>query len=347
MAKHKHKKREKTLSPQDEIRLIREKMGYVTFNRTKDSFEWLDLGHPDMNEALGDRERGIRWRSMIELHGWESHGKSLLSTILAVIAQRSDENVYVVKMDLENSDSEKFNIKMGLDLNRFYLFRPELIVDLADVKKKIGTRKRKINAQELLEKLRKEGKIEEYQQSAQQICDELEAFVKHKKRQNEKAKFIIIIDSVTGLLVEEEYVAGLTDQNMRTNVSLASFLTDLCRRWTGFIDNYDCIVFFINQLREKPGQLYGNPEYSPGGKALKFYCSVRVKVQRAKDGRMKKHGKIIGIRSYVRNIKNKCGGTETHKAGFKAYTRKGKFKFISAEATEKEARKDKGEKNAY
>lgn len=85
-------------------------------------------------------------------------------------------------------------------------------------------------------------------------------------------------------------------------------------------------------------QMFGNPEYTPGGEALKFYCHVRVQARRVKHGRMMHAGHQIGIKGYLRNVKNKCGGLEFSELGYKiqfrgspAYT-----SFMSMKAVKKE-----------
>src|SRR5712675_1283468 len=348
--KRKHKeKKEKKLTPAEEVSLIERKLGYSTFEREADSFDWIDLHDKDFNEALGDRENGIRCGSMIELFGWESHGKTLVATIIASIAQQDDpKHTYVAKEDLELSNNDKFNEKMGLNLDKFYLFKPKIAASLKAIKRldsikaQIEKASSKTRIKELTDKLTKTTlKAEKFVESAEMVCTKVEQWIKYKRSQDPKARIILIVDSVTGMLVSEESDAGLTDQNMRTNVSLASFLSDLCRRWVSFADNYNTTIIFINQLRVAPGVMFGNPEYTPGGKALKFYCSVRDKISRVKGGRITKHGKVIGIRIKLANVKNKVGGAEGHKCGLRVDIRKGKWKVMSTKDLESESRREK------
>lgn len=342
--KKKKAKRERSLTPEQEIALIENKMGYVTFERPKDQFNYLDLGNADANEALGDSELGIRWGSLIELFGEESHGKSLVSTVLAIMAQRADENVHVIKGDLELANNDRFNIKLGMDMSRFYNVKPKLAINLKDLGIK-GKRAQSITQKEIYELMKKDKKKfqKQFAESGEQVCEKIEALVKYKRQQNPDAKFVAIIDSVTGMLVSEEDEAGLVDANMRTKVSLASFLSRLCRRWARFAENHNMIIIFINQIRTAPGVMFGNPEYTTGGKALKFFCNVRAKIRRVKDGKIKKNGEVIGIRGLIQNKKNRVGGREFHVTGWKCYTRKGKFKWLSPKAAEQEAKKARGE----
>jgi recombination protein RecA len=75
------------------------------------------------------------------------------------------------------------------------------------------------------------------------------------------------------------------------------------RKLTGHINKYNCVVVFINQLREKVGVMFGNPETTTGGRALKFYASVRLDVRRIEA--IKQSGEIIGNRTRIKVVKNK------------------------------------------
>ena len=335
------KKKVRALSPAEEIQLVQHKLGYVTFERDEESYRHIDLGHPDINEIFGDRNLGIRIGSMIEIFGPESSGKTLIATRIAAIAQEKDpEHTYVAKIDLERSNDDRLNARLGIDMTKFYLFAPKVAASLKGMKKLARWMKSK--NQKLVERAKK--KLQKYEQTAEQICNELEAWVKYRKEQDPEAVIIVIVDSVTGMLVSEEEEAGLADQNMRTKVSLASFLSILCRRWVRFAANYDLVEIFINQERTAPGVMFGNPNYTSGGRALKFYASVRVRASRVKNGFIKKGLKIIGIRSKLVNQKNKVGGEEHHSYGFKCLTRKSnRFKWISLKDADKEARKKDGE----
>lgn len=336
------------LTPAEEVQLIEQKMGYTTFERSASSFNYIDLGDKDFNEALGHREHGMRVGSMIELYGPESHGKTALATIVAAIAQSNNRHVYVAKGDLEGSDSKEFNEKMGINSDKFYLFRPKIAASSKAIKRlkklqekidKAKTKEQKIKFEQTYRKVLE--KAEEFQETAQQVCKKIERWIKYKKQNDPKAIVILIMDSVTGLLVEEEMEGDLDNQNMRTNVSLATFLSKLCRRWVAFVQNYDTTSIFINQERTAPGVMFGNPIYTGGGKALKYYCSVRARISRVSGGRIKKHGKVVGIRTIITNTKNKAGGAEGHQCGLKILTRKGKYEVMDIDKIKKEAKREK------
>jgi len=308
-------KQKRRLTPQQEIKLIEKALEVITFSEDESSaYEHLDLGDADANEVFGDRELGLRWGCIIELHGPNSSGKTWLATKIAAIAQQQDEHVYVAKADLERSNDDRFNEKNGIDMQRFYPFVAEIA---AKIKKP----------------------DDRYEETAEQLCDKIEAWIKFRHERDKLAKTVLIIDSVTGMLVSEEDEGGLADQNMRTKVSLASFLSLLCRRWTRLAANYKVIMIFINQERMAPGVMYGSPIVTSGGHALKFYSSVRVRTRRCKNGRVMKDGKCIGLRSILLNEKNKVGGREGSEAAFKAYTRTCKWLWMTKDQAEKEAKK--------
>jgi len=82
------------------------------------------------------------------------------------------------------------------------------------------------------------------------------------------------------------------------------------------------MMICINQLREKPGFTFGDPRYTPGGKSLLFYSTVRVRMARVKGGKViDQNRKTIGAKGIITNVKNKAGqeSTEGHKCGFKIY----------------------------
>ena len=82
----------------------------------------------------------------------------------------------------------------------------------------------------------------------------------------------------------------------------------LLRRWTALCQNYRATLVCINQVREDPGTMFGNPEYTPGGRSLPFYASIRAEVRRVKQGRLVSLGKVVGLRGRIKNVKNKAGG---------------------------------------
>ncbi len=111
---------------------------------------------------------------------------------------------------------------------------------------------------------------------------------------------VIVIDSVAALVPKAEIEGEMGDQHMGLQARLMS---QALRKLTGIVSKTKTVVIFINQIRHKIGVFFGNPETTPGGNALKFYCSVRIEVRRA--AQIKQGDKIIGNRVKVKVVKNK------------------------------------------
>jgi recombination protein RecA len=111
---------------------------------------------------------------------------------------------------------------------------------------------------------------------------------------------IIVIDSVAALVPKAEIEGEMGDSKMGLQARLMS---QALRKLTGTINKTGCICIFINQLREKIGVMFGNPETTTGGNALKFYASVRLDIRRI--GQLKEGNDIIGNRTKVKVVKNK------------------------------------------
>ena len=111
---------------------------------------------------------------------------------------------------------------------------------------------------------------------------------------------IVIVDSVAALVPKAEIDGDMGDSHMGLQARLMS---QALRKLTAVIGKSQCIVVFINQLREKIGVMFGNPETTTGGRALKFYASIRLDVRRIES--LKQSGEIIGNRTRIKVVKNK------------------------------------------
>ena len=113
---------------------------------------------------------------------------------------------------------------------------------------------------------------------------------------------VLVIDSVAALTPRAEIEGEMGD----THVGLqARLMSQALRKLTGTLSKSSTIAIFINQLREKIGVVYGSPEVTPGGRALKFYASVRIDIRRVET--IKDGADMIGNRTRVKVVKNKCG----------------------------------------
>ncbi len=111
---------------------------------------------------------------------------------------------------------------------------------------------------------------------------------------------IIVIDSVAALVPRQEIEGEMGDSHVGLQARLMS---QALRKLTPVISKSNCVVIFINQLREKVGVMFGNPETTTGGRALKFYASVRMDVRRIET--LKQSGEIVGNRTRIKIVKNK------------------------------------------
>jgi recombination protein RecA len=111
---------------------------------------------------------------------------------------------------------------------------------------------------------------------------------------------VIVVDSVAALIPRAEIEGEMGDSHVGLQARLMS---QALRKLTGAISKSKCMVIFINQIREKIGVMFGNPETTPGGRALKFYASVRIDVRRT--GSIKEGEVAVGNRTRARVVKNK------------------------------------------
>ena len=112
---------------------------------------------------------------------------------------------------------------------------------------------------------------------------------------------VLVIDSVAALTPRAEIEGEMGDAHVGLQARLMS---QALRKLTGTLSRSNTIAIFINQLREKVGVVYGSPEVTPGGRALKFYSSVRLDIRRIES--IKDGGEVIGNRTRVKVVKNKC-----------------------------------------
>ncbi|MDE5779845.1 MAG: recombinase RecA [Lachnospiraceae bacterium] len=111
---------------------------------------------------------------------------------------------------------------------------------------------------------------------------------------------VVIVDSVAALVPKAEIDGEMGDSHVGLQARLMS---QALRKLTAVINKSNCVVIFINQLREKIGVMFGNPETTTGGRALKFYASVRLDVRKIET--LKQNGEVIGNRTRVKVVKNK------------------------------------------
>ena len=111
---------------------------------------------------------------------------------------------------------------------------------------------------------------------------------------------IIVVDSVAALVPKAEIDGDMGDSHMGLQARLMS---QALRKLAGVVNKSKTVIIFINQLREKVGIMFGNPETTPGGRALKFYSSVRLDIRKIEN--IKQDGEVVGNRARVKVVKNK------------------------------------------
>jgi recombination protein RecA len=111
---------------------------------------------------------------------------------------------------------------------------------------------------------------------------------------------IVVVDSVAALTPKAEIEGDMGDAHVGLQ---ARMMNQALRKLTAVADKNHCTIIFINQLREKVGVMFGNPEVTPGGRGLKFYASVRLDVRRIEG--MKQDGVVVANKTRVKVVKNK------------------------------------------
>lgn len=111
---------------------------------------------------------------------------------------------------------------------------------------------------------------------------------------------LVVVDSVAALVPQAELDGEMGDQQVGAQ---ARMMSKAMRKLAGNMNKGNCTVIFINQLREKVGVMFGSPEITPGGRALKFYASVRIDIRRSEQ--IKKGTDIVGNKTNIRVVKNK------------------------------------------
>jgi len=296
----------KEYNPAELVKRIQKRLKHFPVDEADTPY--LDTGSKRFNSVFGDRDKGIMYGKMIELSGKESSGKSSLAFDLLALAQA--DGAYTALISAENSAERQWIETRGVDYDKLALFKPYM--------GRFGSEKKKLELA-----------------SAEKICDEFEDWLKTVQEDKPGCKIFAVLDSVSALLPEVAGKKSIQDINMRTRMSLPQFLSDLLRRWVGLLQSCNCTMLFINQIRINPMKMFGNPEYTTGGEALKFYCHVRTKARRIDGGVLLQAGKQVGIKGTLSNVKNKAGGVEHLSSGYKIFF-DGHSSFLDVEKLKKE-----------
>jgi recombination protein RecA len=271
-----------------------------------------------MNAALGSAAYGIPYGKLLELSGEKHGGKTALSTVLAGMAQ--GDNAACGYIDVEQSRDGAWAFKLGYDLDSAVKVYPKLIQDSPKARPRL--------------------------QCAEELFAEAEEGMHILNAAGHKKQFWML-DSIAMLQTGMSIEAGPDGRNMRTKLDRSMFLSDALPRWAGLAASYNALIVLINQVRTKPGVMFGDPTYTPGGSALGHACSIQARVRRKGSGVLRKNGMVIGIVGVVTNTKNKAGqgSVQGAKAAFKIlWNRKvAKIEFMEAKEAEDAMNENKRE----
>lgn len=297
------------LTPQKVMAQIHQELGQVVFDWTESY--WLDTGNRELNTVMGDPDKGLPYGRIFEVSGLESGGKSALCLTLAALAQADD--AIVIWVDFENSWDDKWAAIRGLDVSKVHVIKPFLGMFSAP---KVDSKTKKVV-------WKKETELR--MSSCEEMCSVAERLIRHLKSKN--TKFVMVMDSIASMQPGNKSRSRLEDHNLKSHMDLPSLLSDLFGRWVGMAQVYNVMILAINQLRQNPMAGFGDPWYTPGGNALRFYAHLRLRVIRKE--KMMKSAQQIGIKGIIRNLKNKSGGLEKSEVGYKLLFQ-GPMEFVPA-----------------
>ena len=336
----------RAMSAAEQVEYIKKGLGFVTFSRPPRY--WLRTGSKRLNAVLGSRLMGIPYGKLITLAGEPVSGKSLLG--LRLIGKAQQDGAVVAWVDIENSFDADWAKTQGLDPGDEVLGdNNELLgyTNLALFQPAFGTfgKTKKEKKKEKEEKQSQRGKKPEEQddaavmktrlQTAEELLDSVEKWMILQRRLNPDVKIALGLDSTTALQPAEEMEAGMTEQNMRTRLSLAPLLNLFTKDMVQLASNTNALVVLISQLRKNPSKMFGDPRYVPGGNGVLFYPSIISWMRRVRN--IKSAGNIVGLESIISNRKNKAGNgsVEFEECGAKMMFNSDAWDFVEAEEMKK------------
>lgn len=237
-------------------------------DRNQDVSDWLSTGYLPLDYAVSGKYKGggLPMGRIIEVYGPESSGKTLVATMAMIETQR--RGGFGVFLDYEHAFSTRRAVQLGLSTDdKLWLYKqPETAEEGFALTEKLCEAARKDDAQK---------------------------------------PFTIVNDSVASMVTQEELETGIGDENMKTRLSLASCMSTNLKKIASAISRSNVTLIFLNQVRSNPGVMFGNKETTPGGGALRFYASVRIRLH--KEGKVKDSdsGPVIGEKVKAQIVKNK------------------------------------------
>lgn len=240
-----------------------EELGPSDFNQ--DVSSWLNTGYLPLNKIIsGKYHGGIPVGRVTEIFGGESCGKTLLATMAMMSTQQLGGAAILLDYERAFSVSRAHQLGMSIDDDCWFYKQP-------------------LTAEEGF-----------------YIIDTIAETV----RKNQTTKHItVVVDSIASMVPKSVVETGYDDLNMKTNLSLAMLLSSALPKVVNTINKNNITLIFLNQVRDNPGVMFGEKEKTPGGKAMKFYASLRVKL--TKRGKVKDGDVIIGENVQAEVVKNK------------------------------------------
>ena len=230
--------------------------------------EAISTGSIGLDIAVGIG--GLPKGRIVEIYGPESSGKTTVA--LHTVAEAQKNGGIAAFIDAEHALDPVYAKALGVDIDNLIISQPDT-----------GEQ-----ALEITEALIRSGAIDII------VVDSVAALVRSG------AIDVLVVDSVAALVPKAEIEGEMGDSHIGLQARLMS---QALRKLTGSIKKSNCVAIFINQLREKVGIMFGNPETTTGGRALKFYSSVRLDVRRIDS--IKQGDKVLGNRTRVKVVKNK------------------------------------------
>lgn len=230
-----------------------------------DVSDWLNTGVIQLNKAIGGSyDRGFPVGRIIEIFGAESSGKTLLATFAMKETQERDG--LAIFLDYEHAFSMSRAKAIGLsdDPTKWLYKQPD---------------------------------------TAEEGFQIIEKVVELARKYDTKKPITVVVDSVASMSTKAELEADYDESNMKTKLSLAALLSPALKKLAALVNKSNITLIFLNQVRDNPGVMFGDKESTPGGRALKFYASVRIKLRKAE--KIKDGDDVIGQKVVATCVKNK------------------------------------------
>lgn len=241
--------------------------GAIGENSEKDEVsDWLDTGYAPLNKIIGGAyDKGLPYGRLVEIYGPPASGKTALATLAMIAAQKAGGLAAFV--DYERAWNSKFAEEMGLNTEfpHFVYKRP---------------------------KTWEEGNT---------VAMKFAEVVRQKKLIKASAPIVIVQDSIAAAIPRSVLEKGIDEYTMNDTTALARVTSTTIKAVNQFVGEFNAIMIYLNQIRLKPGVVYGDPTTTPGGSAMEFYASVRLALGAKKimeedaDGDKEFIGRQIGI----------------------------------------------------